>query len=48
MNLLHRLVCRSALWRWTVERWVIPWALDGLDQLPGIELISDHRLPGCP
>jgi SAM-dependent methyltransferase len=31
MNLLHRLVCRSALWRWTVERWVVPWALDGLD-----------------
>jgi len=31
MNLLHRLVCRSALWRWAVERWVIPWALDGLD-----------------
>jgi ubiquinone/menaquinone biosynthesis C-methylase UbiE len=31
MNLLHRLVCRSALWRWTVERWVIPWALDGMD-----------------
>ena len=31
MNLLHRLVCRSALWRWMVERWVIPWALDGLD-----------------
>jgi SAM-dependent methyltransferase len=31
MNLLHRLLCRSALWRWTVERWVIPWALDGLD-----------------
>ena len=31
MNLLHRLVCRSALWRWTVERRVIPWALNGLD-----------------
>src|SRR5215203_6612300 len=31
MNVLHCLVCRSALWRWTVERWVIPWALDGLD-----------------
>jgi SAM-dependent methyltransferase len=31
MNLLHRLVCRSALWRWKVERWVIPWTLDGLD-----------------
>jgi SAM-dependent methyltransferase len=31
MNLLHRLLCRSALWRWTVERCVIPWALDGVD-----------------
>jgi len=31
MNLLHRLLCRSALWRWMVKRWVIPWALDGLD-----------------
>src|SRR5688572_21410187 len=31
MNLPHRLLCRSALWRWTVERCVIPWALDGLD-----------------
>ena len=31
MNLLHRLACPSAPWRWTVERWVIPWALDGLD-----------------
>jgi SAM-dependent methyltransferase len=31
MNLLHRLLCRFALWRWTVERCVIPWALDGLD-----------------
>jgi SAM-dependent methyltransferase len=31
MNLLHRLVCRSAPWGWTVGRWVIPWALDGLD-----------------
>lgn len=31
MNLLHHLVCRSALWRWTVERWVVPWALDRLD-----------------
>jgi SAM-dependent methyltransferase len=31
MNLLHRLVCRSAPWGWTVGGWVIPWALDGLD-----------------
>jgi 16S rRNA A1518/A1519 N6-dimethyltransferase RsmA/KsgA/DIM1 with predicted DNA glycosylase/AP lyase activity len=38
MNLLHRLVCRSALWRWTVERWVIPWALDGVD--PGEDVLE--------
>src|SRR5215212_437327 len=31
MNLLHRLVCPSALWGWIVERWLISWALDGLD-----------------
>ena len=48
MNLLHRLLCRSALWRWTVERWVIPWALDGLDPRedvlelgPGVGLTTD-------
>ena len=48
MNLLHRLLCRSALWRWTVERWVIPWALDGLDPRedvlelgPGLGLTTD-------
>jgi SAM-dependent methyltransferase len=38
MNLLHRLVCRSALWRWTVERLVIRWALDGLD--PGADVLE--------
>jgi 16S rRNA A1518/A1519 N6-dimethyltransferase RsmA/KsgA/DIM1 with predicted DNA glycosylase/AP lyase activity len=38
MNLLHRLVCRSALWRWTVERWVIAWALDGVD--PGENVLE--------
>ena len=44
MNLLHRLVCRSALWRWTVERWVIPWALDGLD--PGEDVLELGPGPG--
>jgi ubiquinone/menaquinone biosynthesis C-methylase UbiE len=44
MNLLHRLVCRSALWRWTVERWVIPWALDGLD--PGEDVLELGSGPG--
>ena len=44
MNLLHRLVCRSALWRWTVEGWVIPWALDGLD--PGDDVLELGPGPG--
>jgi SAM-dependent methyltransferase len=38
MNLLHRLLCRSALWRWTVERCVIPWVLEGLD--PGEDVLE--------
>ena len=44
MNLLHHLVCRSALWRWTVERWVIPWALEGLD--PGEDVLQLGPGPG--
>ncbi len=44
MNLLHRLVCRSALWRWKVERWVIPWALVGLD--PGEDVLELGPGPG--
>jgi 16S rRNA A1518/A1519 N6-dimethyltransferase RsmA/KsgA/DIM1 with predicted DNA glycosylase/AP lyase activity len=44
MNLLHRLVCRSALWRWTVERCVIPWVLDGLD--PGEAVLELGPGPG--
>ena len=44
MNLLHRLVCRSGLWRWTVERWMIPWALDGLD--PGENVLELGPGPG--
>jgi SAM-dependent methyltransferase len=44
MNLLHRLLCRSALWRWTVERCVIPWALDGLD--PGADVLELGPGPG--
>src|ERR687897_3261141 len=38
MNLLHRLLCRSALWRWTVGRCVIPWVLEGLD--PGEDVLE--------
>jgi SAM-dependent methyltransferase len=44
MNLLHRLDCRSPLWRWTVERCVIPWALDGLD--PGAGVLELGPGPG--
>ena len=44
MNLVHRLVCRSAPWRWKVERWVIPWALDGLD--PGEDILELGPGPG--
>ena len=44
MNLLHRLLCRSALWRWTVERRVIPWVLEGLD--PGADVLELGPGPG--
>jgi 16S rRNA A1518/A1519 N6-dimethyltransferase RsmA/KsgA/DIM1 with predicted DNA glycosylase/AP lyase activity len=44
MNLLHRLLCRSALWRWTVERCVIPWVLEGLD--PGADVLELGSGPG--
>ena len=44
MNLLHRLLCRSALWRWTVERCVIPWVLEGLD--PGADVLELGPGPG--
>jgi ubiquinone/menaquinone biosynthesis C-methylase UbiE len=44
MNLLHRLVCRSAPWGRTVGRWLIPWALDGLD--PGDDVLELGPGPG--
>jgi 16S rRNA A1518/A1519 N6-dimethyltransferase RsmA/KsgA/DIM1 with predicted DNA glycosylase/AP lyase activity len=31
MNRLHHWVCGSGLWRWTVEKHVLPWALRGAD-----------------
>jgi 16S rRNA A1518/A1519 N6-dimethyltransferase RsmA/KsgA/DIM1 with predicted DNA glycosylase/AP lyase activity len=31
MNLAHRRLCRSAYWRKTVETYILPWVLDGLD-----------------
>lgn len=30
MNCLHRILCRSGLWRRTLEQNVIPWVLDGV------------------
>ena len=44
MNLLHHLLCRSAPWRWAVERRVIPWALEGLD--PGEDVLELGPGPG--
>ncbi|MGV9677391.1 class I SAM-dependent methyltransferase [Nocardia sp. NPDC003482] len=31
MNLVHRLLCRSALWERASTERVVPWALDGID-----------------
>ncbi|WP_431970878.1 class I SAM-dependent methyltransferase [Nocardia sp. bgisy134] len=31
MNLLHRMLCRSALWERTSATRIVPWALTGLD-----------------
>ncbi len=31
MNLLHRWLCSSSRWKTTVERYALPWTLDGLD-----------------
>jgi ubiquinone/menaquinone biosynthesis C-methylase UbiE len=31
VNLLHRLLCSSSKWKMTVERYALPWTLDGLD-----------------
>lgn len=31
MNLLHRWLCSSSLWKQTVETQVLPWAFEGLD-----------------
>jgi SAM-dependent methyltransferase len=30
MNAVHRRICRSALWKKTVETKILPWALDGV------------------
>jgi SAM-dependent methyltransferase len=31
MNLLHRWLCRSARWKSTVEHYIVPWVLEGVD-----------------
>src|SRR6185295_9854042 len=31
MNLAHRWLCRSGMWRKAVESRVLPWVLDGVD-----------------
>jgi SAM-dependent methyltransferase len=31
MNLLHRWFCSSSQWKVTVEQFIVPWALDGID-----------------
>jgi ubiquinone/menaquinone biosynthesis C-methylase UbiE len=31
MNLVHRWLCNSALWRSSAEKRILPWALEGLD-----------------
>ena len=31
MNLAHRWLCRSAYWKNTVETYILPWVLDGVD-----------------
>lgn len=31
MNLIHRRLCRSARWRDTLEKYVMPWTLDGIE-----------------
>ena len=31
MNLLHRWLCSSSRWKTVVERYALPWTLDGLD-----------------
>ena len=31
MNLIHRWVCNSPRWQATVERYILPWVLEGVD-----------------
>ena len=36
MNALHRWICRSALWKKTVETSLLPWVLEGLPLGPNV------------
>ncbi len=31
MNFVHRRLCRSARWKETVERYILPWTLEGIE-----------------
>ena len=31
MNLVHRWLCRSARWKTTVEKYILPWVLEDID-----------------
>ena len=31
MNLLHRWFCASSTWKGTVEKFIVPWVLDGIE-----------------
>src|SRR5260370_16173006 len=36
MNLIHRWLCRSARWKTTVERYILPLVLEGVDLGPNV------------
>ncbi len=44
MNLAHRWLCRSAYWRKSVETYILPWVLDGLDM--GANVLEVGTGPG--
>lgn len=44
MNLAHRWLCRSAYWRNTVETYILPWVLDGVNL--GTNLLEVGPGPG--
>lgn len=44
MNLVHRWLCSSANWKTVVERYILPWTLEGVDL--GTELLEVGPGPG--